>query len=63
MDISSIAGTALMMKTDQTQQAITMAVMKQAAQQQQQLANILAQSAAQAPQPAANSGFNFSTYA
>lgn len=63
MDVSSIAGSALLMKTSQTQQAISMTIMKQAADQQNQLANLLAQSAQQAPQPPSGDGFSFSTYA
>lgn len=63
MDISTIAGSALLMKASQTQQSIAISIMKQAAQQQQQMAEMLAQSAAQMPQPMADSGFSFSTYA
>ncbi len=63
MDISTIAGSALLMQTSQTQQSIAMSIMKQAAQQQQQMADMLALSAAQIPQPMADSGFSFSTYA
>ena len=65
MDISSIAGTSLMMQTGQSQQAMSTAMMKQAAGQQNQMANMLAQNARQAPQPAgaSQSGYSFSTYA
>jgi len=65
MDVSTIAGTSLMMKAEQTQQILSVSMMKQAANQQNQIANMLAQIAQQAPQPTSNSGtgFSFSTYA
>lgn len=64
MDSSAIAGAALIMKTAQTQQTMSISIMKQAAEQQRQLADILAQNAANMPQPAVkNSSFTFSTYA
>lgn len=65
MDTSSIAGSSLLMRTEQTQQALSTTMMKQAAGQQNKMANLLAQNAQQAPQPAAlgNSNFSFSTYA
>jgi hypothetical protein len=37
--------------------------MKQVADQQNKMAELLARNAQQAPQPAANSGFNFSIFA
>jgi hypothetical protein len=65
MDTNSIAGTSVLMRTEQTQQALSTAMVKQAADQQNRMANLLAQNARQAPQPAApgSSGFSFSTYA
>lgn len=65
MDISTIGGSSLLLRSEQTQQAISTTMMKQAATQQNQIANMLAQNAQQAPQPTAKSGnsFNFSTYA
>lgn len=65
MDISSISGTALIMKAGQSQQALSTSMMKQAADSQNQMANLLAQNAQQATQPTAKSagGFSFSTYA
>lgn len=65
MDTSSIAGSSLLMRTEQTQQALSTTMMKQAAGQQNKMANLLAQNAQQAPQPASkgNSNFSFSTYA
>ncbi|MFA7403731.1 MAG: hypothetical protein WC007_07050 [Pelobacteraceae bacterium] len=65
MDTSSIAGSSLLLRTEQTQQALSTTMMKQAADQQNKIANLLAQNAQQAPQPATQSGgsFNFSTYA
>lgn len=65
MDTSSIAGSSLLLRTEQTQQALSITMMKQAANQQNKMADLLAQSAQQFPQPAAKSsnGFSFSTYA
>ena len=65
MDTNSIAGSSLLMRTAQTQQALSTAMMKQAANQQNMIANLLAQNAQQAPQPSASGGnsFSFSTYA
>lgn len=65
MDISSVAGSSLLYRAEQTQQAVSTTMMKQAAEQQNQVANLLAQNAQQAPQPTSKSGnsFNFSTYA
>ncbi|MDD2899945.1 MAG: hypothetical protein PHI31_14675 [Desulfuromonadaceae bacterium] len=65
MDISSIAGSSLLMQGGQTQQDLTTTMVKQAADQQNKLATMLAQNAQQAPQPAtqSDSSFNFSTYA
>jgi len=64
MDSSSIAGSALLMKTAQTQQTISISIMKQAADQQKLIANLLAQNAAQISRPATQSSdFTFSTYA
>lgn len=65
MDISSISGSSMMYKAEQTQQAISTTMMKQAADSQNQVANLLAQNAQQAPQPTSKSGnsFSFSTYA
>lgn len=65
MDISSVAGSSLLYRAEQTQQALSTAMMKQAAESQNQVANLLAQNAKQAPQPVSKggSGFSFSTYA
>lgn len=65
MDVSSIAGTSLMLGAGQTRQAMSATMLKQAADQQNQMANMLAQNAQQAPQPASGSGdgFSFSIYA
>ncbi|KAA0895398.1 hypothetical protein F6V25_11930 [Oryzomonas japonica] len=61
MDISTIAGAALSVKAGQTQQTLSMAMVKQAANQQSQMADLLAQNVQQAPQ--ADGSYNFSTYA
>lgn len=65
MDISSISGAALLMKTGQTRQAMSTTMIKQEADQQNRMANILAQSVQQAAQPASGSSnsYSFSTYA
>ena len=65
MDTVSLTSSLLLMRNEQTQQALSMSLLKQAAIQQNQLANMLAQNAQQAVQPVSNntSGFNFSTYA
>lgn len=61
MDVTTIAGAALVSKTGQTQQTLSMAMIKQTANQQNLIANLLAQSVQQPPQP--DSSYNFSTYA
>jgi hypothetical protein len=64
MDTSSIAGSALLMQTAQSQQAMSTSIMKLAADQQNQMATLLAQNAKQIPQPVPqSSGFTFSIYA
>jgi hypothetical protein len=65
MDTSSISGSSLLLRNDQTQQALSTTMMKQVATQLNQVSNILAQNATQATQPVSKSGngFNFSTYA
>jgi hypothetical protein len=64
MDTNAIAGSAILMQTAQTQQTISISVMKMVADQQKQMANLLAQNAAQMPQPhVQTSDFTFSTYA
>jgi len=65
MDTSSIAGSLLLMRAEQTQQALSTALIKQAADLQNKMADMLAQNAQPTPQPTANSdgSFNFSTYA
>lgn len=61
MDVSTIAGAALLMKAGQTQQTLSTAMVKQAANQQNLMASLLAQNVQQAPQT--DSSYNFSTYA
>jgi len=63
MDSVSIAGSAMLMKTAQTQQAMSISIMKMAAGQQDRMAELLAQNAAQATPPPTGSGYGFSTYA
>lgn len=45
MDIIAISGSALQLKTAQTQQSLAVSIIKQAADQQNQIANLLAQNA------------------
>jgi hypothetical protein len=65
MDISSISGSSLLLRAEQTQQVLSASMMKQAANQQNQMANLLAQNTQKPTQPAAEASnvFNFSTYA
>lgn len=63
MDSSSIAGSSLLLRTAQSQQALSTTMMKQVAEQQNKMAELLARNTQQAPQPVANSGFTFSIFA
>ena len=64
MESSSIAGAMLLMKTAQTQQAMSTTLIRMASDRQNQVVNLLAQTAQQAPQPAPADGSSvFSTYA
>ena len=63
MDISTIAGTALLMKTSQTQQTMETTMIKQAAEQQNMIASLLEQNAKNIPQPSRTPNSSFSTYA
>ena len=68
MDTSSITGSSLLLRSGQTQQALSTTMMKQAANQQNRMADLLAQNVQnmrQAPQPTAagGNGSSFSTYA
>ncbi len=63
MDITTIAGAALLMKASQTQEVMSAALMKQAAEQQTQMASMLAQLVGTAAQPVPDSSYGFSTYA
>lgn len=63
MDISSIAASAVLMKTSQTQQTISATLMKQEAGQQSRIASLLAASVTAAVQPVPDGRYGFSTYA
>lgn len=63
MDISSIAGAAVLMKASQTQQVMSATLMKQAAEQQNRMASLLAALVGTAAQTVPDSGSAFSTYA
>ncbi|NVN90244.1 MAG: hypothetical protein HXX11_06530 [Desulfuromonadales bacterium] len=61
MDVSTITGTALLMKTSQTQQAMETAMIKQAATQQNMIASLLEQNAGMTPQAINTTDHTFST--
>lgn len=64
MSISSIAGASQLMKTAETQQAMSTTMVKKAAEAQEQIANMLAQNSKQAAQqPAKNPDYGFSVQA
>ena len=64
MNVSDIAGASQMMKSAETQQAMSTAMIKKASDAQNQLADMIAQNAKQAPQqPAKNPDYGFSTNA
>lgn len=64
MDVTSISNSALLYRSEQTQQSLSTSMMKQAADQQNKVANLLAQNVQQSAKPASNGGgFSFSTYA
>ncbi len=62
MDVSSIAATAVGMRSDMTRQDMAISLLKLAAAQQDQLAAMLTQSVQQA-MPQSDKSFNFSIYA
>lgn len=62
--MDSITGSSLIMRSGQTQQLLSTAMMKQAADQQKQLADMLSKNVQQTSQTiSGSSGYNFSTYA
>lgn len=63
MEVSSIAGASQIMKSSQTQQALSASMIKQNAQAQDQISTMLAQNSKQAAQPAKNPDYGFSTQA
>ena len=63
MDVSSIAGASQMLRTEQTQQNLSIEMIKKNAENQNKMANMLAENAKSAPKPAPKSDFGFSTYA
>lgn len=63
MDVGTMAGSALMMKSGQTQQAMAISLMKMAANQQNLLVAMLDQGAQKGAQIAAQSEYGFSVYA
>lgn len=63
MDTSSIAGAALLMKSSQTQQAMSTSMIKMASERQNMLANMIAQNVAMAPQASRATDITFSTVA
>lgn len=63
MDTVAIAGAAMLAKTAQTQQAMSISIIKKAHEQQSLIATLLAQNAQQASPPAQDTGYSFSTHA
>ncbi len=63
MEVSSLTGMALAMKSAQTQQGMAVSLLKMAAVQQDQLAAMVAQNAQTAPQNTQTGDYAFSTYA
>jgi len=63
MDINSIAGTAALMQTAQTQLGISTTMIKMAADQQNQMATMVAQNTLATPQTGTGSGYGFSILA
>jgi uncharacterized protein Yka (UPF0111/DUF47 family) len=63
MDVASIAGTAMLMRYEQTQNNISMAVMKQAVNQMEQVADMLMDNAKEVQAMTRNTGSGFSVYA
>jgi hypothetical protein len=63
MDVSSIAGTSQLLRSEQTQQNLSVEMIKKNAENQNKMADMLAQNAKSAPKPAPKSDSGFSTYA
>ena len=63
MDTVSIAGASMLLKAAQTQQAVSVSILKKTADQQNQIADLLAQNTRQATPPPPDTGFVFSIYA
>ena len=63
MDVSSVAGTATIMKSSQTQQALSASMIKQNADAQSQVAEMIKQTSQQMSQPTKNPDYGFSTFA
>jgi len=62
MDVSAIAGSALLMKAARTQNEISISLIKMAAQQQDSMVKLLAQGIQQAA-PKVDNEYAFSVYA
>ncbi len=63
MNVSDIAGSAAMVQSSQTQQALSTAMIKMRADSDDQIAEMVRKNAQQAPQPTKSSSDGFSTYA
>lgn len=63
MDVSSIAGAAVLMQSSQTQQALSSSMIKQSADAQNQIAQMIQQNSQQAPQAVKSADYGFSTFA
>lgn len=63
MDVSSIAGTAALMQSSQSQQALSASMLKMNAESQSKIAEVIQKGAQSMPQPSQSSVYGFSTYA
>lgn len=63
MDVTSIAGAASLMKSSQTQQALSASMIKQNADAENQIASMIQNNSKQAPQAVKSPDYGFSTYA
>ncbi len=61
MDISSVTASSQLLQSSQTQQALSVSMVKQAANAQNQVAAMLAQNVKQGSQPAQSQDYGFST--
>ena len=63
MDVTTVAGSSMLLRNSANQQAMSVALVKMASDAQKQMANMLAQNVANGSQAASGSGYTFSVYA